>query len=193
MEIKHGKISIKKYAKVTYLGCERDENLSGEAMVLKIINKINGRLRFLNRKNRYLSPHLKRLPYNDIIQPHFGYACSAWYPNLNKKFKGKLQTIQNECIRLCFLLDNRNQIGKEIEQINWLCVSGRFLINAFCFNAFKFFNENCPLYLHGLYKTYGKDQINTRSSILKLKHPSRSMCSGQTTLSYFFFFFNTYT
>ena len=126
MEIKHGKISIKQYAKVTYLGCELDENLSGEAMVLKIINKINGRLRFLNRKNRYLSPHLKRLLHNDIIQPHFGYACSAWYPNLNKKFKGKLQAIQNKCIRLCFLPDNRSQIGKEIEQINWLCVSGRF-------------------------------------------------------------------
>ena len=61
-------------------------------MALKGINKINSRLRFLYRKNRYLSPYLKRLLCNAIIQPHFDYACSAWYPDLNKKFKSKLET-----------------------------------------------------------------------------------------------------
>ena len=64
LEIKYGNINIKQYSKVTYLGCELDENLSEEAMVLKVINKINGRLRFLYRKNRYLSPYLKRLLCN---------------------------------------------------------------------------------------------------------------------------------
>ena len=43
------------------------------------------------------------------------------------------------------------------------------------FNAF---------YLHDLKKTSEQDQINTRSSALKLKHPSRSTCSGQNALSY---------
>ena len=38
------------YSKVTYLGCELDENLSGEAMALKVMNKINDRLSFLYRK-----------------------------------------------------------------------------------------------------------------------------------------------
>ena len=71
---------------MTYLGCELDANLSGEAMALKVINKINSRLRFLYRKNRYLLPYLKRLLCNAIIQPHFDYACSAWYPQtLTKK------------------------------------------------------------------------------------------------------------
>ena len=60
-------------------------------MALKVINTINGRLRFLYRKNRYFWPYLKRFLYNAIIQPHFDYACSTWYPNLNKTFKSKLQ------------------------------------------------------------------------------------------------------
>ena len=47
LEIKYGNINIKQYSKVTYLGCELDENLSGEAMALKVINKINSRIRFL--------------------------------------------------------------------------------------------------------------------------------------------------
>ena len=153
-------------------------------MALKVINKINSRLRFLYRKNRYLSPYLKRLLCNAIIQPHSNYACSAWYPCLNKKIKSKLQAIQNKCIRFCLQLDSRRHIGiKEFEQLNWFPVFERFN-QCICSNAFKFFNENCLPYLYDLYKPSGQDQINTRSSVLKLKHPSRSMCSGQNTLSY---------
>ena len=36
-------------------------------------------------------------------------------------------------------------------------------------------------YIYDLYKSSGQDQINTRSSVLKLKHLSRSACSGQNT------------
>ena len=32
----------------------------------------------------------KSLLCNALIQPHFNYACAAWYPNLNKKYKKKL-------------------------------------------------------------------------------------------------------
>ena len=52
LEIKYGNNNIKQYSKVIYLGCEIDENLSGEAMAFKVVNKINGRLRFLYRKKK---------------------------------------------------------------------------------------------------------------------------------------------
>ena len=112
---------------MTYLGCLLDETLSGESMALKVINKINSRLRFLYRKNRFLSPRLRRLLCNSLIQPHFDYACSAWYPNLNKRLKSKLQILQNKCIRFGLNLNNRAHIGRnEFEQINWLPVNDRF-------------------------------------------------------------------
>ena len=79
LNIKHSTIQIKQYHNVTYL----DENLFGETMALKVISKINCRLRFLYRKNRFLLQPLHRLLCNGLIQPHFDYACSAWYPNLN--------------------------------------------------------------------------------------------------------------
>ena len=91
-------IVTSKSSKITYLGCELDESLSGEAMTLKVINKINSRLKFLYMKNRYLTPYLKWFLFNALIQPHFDYACPAWYPNLNKKFKSKLQIVKNRCI-----------------------------------------------------------------------------------------------
>ena len=55
-DIQYGDIKIKQYSKVTCLGCELDESLSGVAVALKVINKINGRLKFLYRKNRCLTP-----------------------------------------------------------------------------------------------------------------------------------------
>ena len=44
-----------------------------------------------------------------FTQPHFDYACSVWYPNLKKKFKTKLQTLQNKSVRFCLQLDNTNR------------------------------------------------------------------------------------
>ena len=99
LDIQYGHVKIKQYSKVTYLGCELDKSLSGEAMALKVMNKINSRLKLLSRKNRYSTPYLKRLLRNALIQPHFDYTCPVWYPNLNKKLKSKLQTAQNRCIR----------------------------------------------------------------------------------------------
>ena len=162
-----------------------DKSLSGEVMALKVVNKINNRLNVLYKKNRYLTPCLKRLLCNALIQPHFDYACSTWYPNLNKKLKSKLQTVQNRCIRYCLQLDNRGHIGimKYFEKVNWLPVSERF--NQYlCSNGFKLFKETYPMYFHDIYRQSGQNQANTRSSVLKLKHPLRNTCSGQKNLSY---------
>ena len=81
LNIKYGNIQIKQHSKVKYLGCILDETMSGETMALSVISKINNKLKFLYRKNRFLTPTLRRLLCNALIQPHFDYACSAWYPN----------------------------------------------------------------------------------------------------------------
>ena len=59
--------------------------MSGEA--LNVVNKTNNKLKFHYLKNSFLTPALRRLLCNALIQPHFDYACSAWYPNLIKKLK----------------------------------------------------------------------------------------------------------
>ena len=125
LDIKYGEIHIKQYHTVTYLGCLLDETLSGESMALKVINKINSRLRFLYRKNRFLSPPLRRLLCNSLIQPHFDYASSAWYPNLNKRLKSKLQILQNKFIRFCLNLNNRAHIGQKRIRTNELATRKR--------------------------------------------------------------------
>ena len=68
---------IKQNPKVTYLGCILDETVLVESMALKVVIKINSRLKFLHRKNKFLTPAVRRLLFNVIIQPHFDYATLA--------------------------------------------------------------------------------------------------------------------
>ena len=111
LNIKYGDIQIKKHSKVKYLGCLMDKTMSGEAMALNIIHKINKKLKFLYRKNDFLTPALRRLLINALIQPHFDYACPAWYPNLKKELKHRIQTTQNKCMRFCLRLDKSKHIS----------------------------------------------------------------------------------
>ena len=64
--------------------------MSGESMAPKVNNKINSRLKFLHRKNKFFTPALRRLLYKALIQPHFDYASPACYPNLTQKMKNKI-------------------------------------------------------------------------------------------------------
>ena len=93
IDISYKDVKIKQYLKVTYLGYVLDKCLTGESMAMQVSIKL------IYRKNTFLSKDLRRLLCNALIQSHFGYACAAWYPNLDKKYKNKLQVLRNKCIR----------------------------------------------------------------------------------------------
>ena len=125
-DVKYKDTKIKQHSQVTYLGCVLDETLSGETMAFKALKKINGKLNFLYRKNKFLTPTLRRMLCNANIQPHFDYACSAQHPNLKEKPKNKMQIAQNEFVRFSLKVDKRHHISrKEFESINWLPVYER--------------------------------------------------------------------
>ena len=86
-------IEIKQYEKVKYLGCVLDQSLSGESMAFNVIDKVNSRLKFLHRQNRFLTSSLRRLLCNALIQPLFVYACTDWFSNLSKRLKLHLHKI----------------------------------------------------------------------------------------------------
>ena len=184
LNVKYKNIKIKQHSQVTYLGCVLDETLYGEPMALKALNKINGKLKFLYSKNKFLTPTLCRMLCNAIIQPHFDYACSAWYPNRNEKLKKKIQTTQNKCIRFCLKLDKRHHISsKEFESVNWLPVNKRILQ---CINAitFKFANNACSHYLNEVYEYAPQCRIESISNFAKLNIPFQKTNLGQNGLSY---------
>ena len=120
-------------------------------MAIQVIGKINSRLKFLYRKNRFLTPELRRLLCNALIQPHFDYASSAWYTNLNKGIKQKLQVMQNKCIRFCLKKNSRAHIGvDDFIAINWLPVGYRAnqIISSL---VYKFCNKQGPAYMGNVF------------------------------------------
>ena len=124
LNITRNKNKIKQYSVVEYFGYLLDENMSGESK--KQHKKINRKTKFLYRQNRYLSYHLKRMLYNYLIQPHYDFACCAWYPNLPMPLKNKLQTAQNASISFCHRMERRSHIElNHFEKINSLPVMNR--------------------------------------------------------------------
>ena len=77
LNLSYKEINIKQQAQVRYLGCVLDESMSGEPMALKVVDKINGKLKFLFRKNIFSTPELRRMLCNVLIQSHFDYACTV--------------------------------------------------------------------------------------------------------------------
>ena len=57
LETIYNNIRIKQHSRVTYLGCIVEETMPGHN---KVISKVNVRLKFLHRKNQYLTPNLCR-------------------------------------------------------------------------------------------------------------------------------------
>ena len=112
---------------MNYLGCMLDESMSGETMALRVIEKINTRLKFRYRKNRILDVSHRRRLCSALIEPHFDYACTARCPSFSKKLKDKLQVTQNKCIRFCLKLQSREHISNEhFHKLNWLPINQRF-------------------------------------------------------------------
>ena len=183
LDLRYGDLKIKQHSKVTYLGCILDNDLSGESMATKVLRLVNNRLKFLYRKQKFLTLSLRRLLCNALIQPHYDYACSAWYPSLNKRLSKKIQTSQNKCIRYCLNLDNRAHVGiDEFIKINWLPTKER-VAQCICVNIFKFFNKMSPQYMSEIFHP-SHSRYNTRMATLKLDLPFRQSCPGQKTISY---------
>ena len=153
-------------------------------MALNVIDKVNSRLKFLHRQNRFLTPPLRRLLCNALIQPLFDYACTAWFSNLSKRLKLRLQASQNKCIRFCLQLDKRSKIRvEEFLQLNWLNVHDRYL-QFIVSNIVKFQNNQSPSYFDELFCPVGGNGVIMRSSNKKLKLPFRKTKLGIQNLSY---------
>ena len=145
--------------------------MSCEPIALKVINKVNGKLKLLYRKNRYLTKELHRMLCNALIQSHFDYACPALYPNFNEKTKVKIRIVQNKCTHFCLQLDKMHHISEEgFRLINWLPTSKRV---DQCKNTitYNFVNNTCPYCLNEIFEFVPHCRIGTRNNFSKLKNP----------------------
>ncbi|XP_053400521.1 uncharacterized protein LOC128557298 [Mercenaria mercenaria] len=152
---------------VKYLGATLDQQLSGETIAWSVINKANSRLKFLYRKGKFLTMHTRKLLVMSLVQCHFDYACSFWYPGLSQNLKNRLQTTQNKLFRFVLNLDNRSHIGPEqFVYLDWLPVSKRVDQIILC-HVHKIRYGSAPDYLGENFVPLSTVHTrNTRSSVV---------------------------
>ena len=108
-----------------------------------------------------------------LIQCHFDYSCSSWYPGINKTLKNKLQIAQNKMIRFILNLKNRAHIGqKELVKTGFLNVSKR-VTQLKLGHVFKINNKTSPQYLtqHFNRLNEGEERIATRGKAFNFQIP----------------------
>lgn len=126
----------------------------------------------------------RRLLLNALIQPHFDYACTSWYPMLNKRLSKKIKAAQNKCIRFYLNLKNTAHIGvTEFKAIDWLLTKNR-VDQCVCVNVMKFFKGTAPAYSAEMFHPANKGRSTQRSKF-KLELPLRKSILGQKCISCF--------
>ena len=98
LKISCGSVAIESKSKITYLGLTFDNDMSFSSMGNSVIKKVNAKLKFLYRKSAFFGTNERKLLCSALANPHFEYACNAWYRSVNAKVKHKLQTAQNKMI-----------------------------------------------------------------------------------------------
>ena len=84
----------------------------------------------------------RRLLCNVLIQPHFDYGCSSWFPLSKKNLKLKLQKAQMYSFLTKFLPRSHIDLS-HFRTINWLPISDRVeyhIVNT----VFKYWNGIVP-------------------------------------------------
>ena len=100
--------------------------MTSSSMGKTVVKNVNAKLKFLCRKGAFFGITERRELCTALLQPHFDYACSAWYRSLDTAVKNKLQTAQNKIIRYLLKYDCRCHIGfSDFKKANYLDIKGR--------------------------------------------------------------------
>ena len=144
--------NIQATSSVKYLGATLDQNLSGNDIARSVVTKSNARLKYLYRKSQFLDLHTRKLLVMSLVQCHFDYVCSFWYPSLTQYWKSRLQTTQNKLVRFILNMESRSHVGPEqFKFLNWLPVSKRVDQITLC-HVHKIKSDTAPEYLKEHFK-----------------------------------------
>ena len=114
LSISYRDYSLKQHSTAEYLRCYLDSNLNRESMARRVLKKINTKLNLFWTQSNYLNYSSRRLLCNALIQPHFDYRCTLWYPLLSKTLKTTLQIAQNKGIQFGLEPPPRGHINPSI-------------------------------------------------------------------------------
>ena len=156
---------------MNYLRCVLDETMSSEIMALRVIKKINSRLEFLYRKNRFLDVPFRKSLCNGFsltLIMSVLHGTQIWQRNLKRSCKLH-KTYVRFCSKLQCMEHTRNE---HFEKMNWLQINQKFK-ECVISTVFTLVQNKCPAYMNEVYRPAENIRVNTRNSYLKLPHSFR--------------------
>ena len=171
---------IKSTDYVKYLGVYIDKYLNCERIISSIVQKVNGRLKFLYRNAKCLDSRSRMTLTTALIQCYFDYSCSAWYSSIGKGMAKKLQVLQNKVVRFILGLGSRDSVNCQVlDQVNMLSVENR--VKQLRLNhVYNIHHGKAPSYLSA---GFHLNHSNTRSTTnINYCVPNTSICGKNSFL-----------
>ena len=115
VDIRIGNEKLKLDPCFKYLGINLDSPLNFSKHVASVIQQISHKMTLLAKLKKYLLDDTALLIYKTMILPYFDYADVIFCMS-NQKDLGKLQTLQNKCIRICMGKERRFDTNRTHKQ-----------------------------------------------------------------------------
>ena len=136
--------SIELVTKFNFLGLTLDENLSFDAHLQKISNRISSSLGTLNRLKRILPQDTLLLLYNSLILPHLQYAILCW-----GKRSSRLFILQKKAMRYIVYSKYNAHTDSVFKKLELLKLDDIYNISLLKF-YYKSKQGNLPLYFRNI-------------------------------------------
>lgn len=114
------------------LGLEMDVNFNFETHISKCMKKAFSSLKLIYASKNFLNFRFRTILCESLVLSHFNYADSVYGPCITKAVQGRIQRIQNACIRLICGIRKYDHISHKYAELKWLKMHERRFLHACC-------------------------------------------------------------
>lgn len=144
---------IERVPTFNFLGLNIDENLSFDAHVHKVSNKLSRSIGTLNKLKRFLPENTLILLYNSLILPHLQYAILCWGSKTSRMFK-----LQKRAVRIISNSKYNSHTDPIFKRLRILKISDVYKLSLLKF-YYKFKKETLPKYFHTMFSSHAHSYL----------------------------------
>lgn len=132
---------------VKSLGLMIDSDLRFSIHVSNMLRKAYASLKMMYPHRRCLSRDVKILLCDSLVLSHFNYCDNVYGPCLDAADVGRIQKVQNSCLRFIYGIRRPNRISYKLQEAQWLSMHNRRELHFACF-CHRLLLIKTPPYLH---------------------------------------------
>lgn len=142
-------------------------DLSWTDHVTMVSQKVHRSLYSLRHFKHLMPEDLKAKLIQTLIFPIFDY-CDTVYQDLSVEQAGRLQRLQNSCVRFVLNLKYRDHVSPVMRRLGWLKLVNRRKLHM-ALLTFKILSTNSPEYLFTRFSYLSSSSYNTRTTDLHIQ------------------------